>query len=41
LIQKTIGLDVPSKTMSDCVKDASGQIHEKGEVGVTGNDRRR
>ena len=46
LIQKTtteapqghmyyIGLDVHKKTISYCVKDASGQIHQEGKIGAT------
>jgi len=30
-----IGLDVHKKTISYCVKDASGQFHQKGEIGST------
>ena len=30
-----IGLDVHKKTISYCVKDASGQVHREGKVGVT------
>src|SRR5207245_11265376 len=30
-----IGLDVHKKTISYCVKDASGQIHQEGKVGAT------
>jgi hypothetical protein len=30
-----IGLDVHKKTISDCVKDVSGQIHQEGKVGAT------
>jgi hypothetical protein len=30
-----IGLDVHKKTISYCVKDASGQIHQEGQVGAT------
>ena len=30
-----IGLDVHKKTISYCVKDASGQIHRKGKIGAT------
>ena len=29
-----IGLDVHKKTISDCVKDASGQIHQEGKIGA-------
>src|SRR5512144_1879711 len=29
-----IGLDVHKKTISYCVKDASGQVHAAGELGV-------
>jgi len=28
-----IGLDVHKKTISYCVKDASGQIHREGKIG--------
>src|SRR5712691_6561721 len=30
-----IGLDVHKKTISYCVKDASGQVHQQGQVGAT------
>jgi hypothetical protein len=30
-----IGLDVHKKTISHCVKDASGQILQQGKVGAT------
>ena len=30
-----IGLDVHKKTISYCVKDASGQIHREGKIGST------
>ena len=30
-----IGLDVHKKTISDCVKDASGQVHQEGKIGAT------
>jgi transposase len=30
-----IGLDVHKKTISYCVKDASGQIHKEGKIGAT------
>jgi hypothetical protein len=30
-----IGLDVHKKTISYCIKDASGQIHGEGKVGST------
>jgi hypothetical protein len=30
-----IGLDVYKKTISYCVKDASGQVHQEGKVGAT------
>jgi transposase len=33
-----IGLDVHKKTISYCVKDASGRIHEEGKIGATRND---
>ena len=43
LIQRTIseapmyyiGLDIHEKTISYCVKDASGQIHREGKIGST------
>ena len=46
LIQKTtmeapqrqmyyVGLDVHKKTISYCVKDASGRIHQEGKIGAT------
>jgi len=30
-----IGLDVHKKTISHCVKDASGQVHQEGKIGAT------
>jgi transposase len=30
-----IGLDVYRKTISYCVKDASGQVHQEGKIGAT------
>ncbi len=30
-----IGLDVHKKTISYCVKDAAGQIHQRGKIGST------
>src|SRR5512142_2818054 len=33
-----IGLDVHKKTISYCVKDASGQIHRQGTIGATRNE---
>jgi transposase len=30
-----IGLDVHKKTISYCVKDASGRVHREGKVGAT------
>jgi transposase len=30
-----IGLDVHKKTISYCVKDASGRVHQEGQVGAT------
>jgi transposase len=30
-----IGLDVHKKTISYCVKDASGQVHQEGKAGAT------
>ena len=33
-----IGLDVHKKTISYCVKDASGQVHQEGTIGATRNE---
>ena len=33
-----IGLDVHKKTISYCVKDASGQVHRQGTIGATRNE---
>jgi transposase len=33
-----IGLDVHKKTISYCVKDASGQVHGEGRIGATRNE---
>ena len=33
-----IGLDVHKKTISYCVKDASGQVHREGKIGATRNE---
>jgi len=33
-----IGLDVHKKTISYCVKDANGRIHDEGKLGATRND---
>ena len=33
-----VGLDVHKKTISYCVKDASGQIHRQGTIGATRNE---
>jgi len=33
-----IGLDVHKKTISYCVKDARGRIHDEGKIGATRND---
>src|ERR1700722_265935 len=33
-----IALDVHKKTISYCVKDASGQVHGEGKIGATRND---
>jgi transposase len=33
-----IGLDVHKKTISYCVKDASGQVHREGTIGSTRNE---
>jgi transposase len=30
-----IGLDVHKKTISDCIKDVSGQVHQEGKIGAT------
>ena len=30
-----IGLDVHKKTISYCVKDGSGQVHQEGKIGAT------
>jgi hypothetical protein len=30
-----IGLDVHKKTISYCVKDVSGRVHQEGKVGAT------
>src|SRR5713226_834407 len=30
-----IGLDVHKKTISYCVKDARGQVHQEGKIGAT------
>ena len=30
-----IGLDVHKKTISFCVKDASGQVHQEGKIGAS------
>ena len=30
-----IGLDVHKKTISYCVKDAAGRIHQEGKIGST------
>ena len=30
-----IGLDVHKKTISNCVKDGSGQVHREGQIGAT------
>ena len=30
-----IGLDVHKKTISYCVKDSSGQVHQEGKIGAT------
>ena len=35
-----IGLDVHKKTISYCVKDAAGRVHQEGKIGSTlGPDR--
>lgn len=36
-----IGLDIPKKSISFCVKDATGQIYQQGKVAVTRRDLRR
>ena len=33
-----IGLDVHKKTISYCVKDASGHVHREGKIGATRNE---
>jgi hypothetical protein len=33
-----IGLDVHKKTISYCVKDAAGKIHQEGKIGSTRRD---
>jgi hypothetical protein len=33
-----IGLDVHKKTISYCVKDASGQVYREGTIGATRNE---
>ncbi len=33
-----IGLDVHKKTISYCVKDAAGQVHQEGKIGATRRD---
>jgi hypothetical protein len=30
-----IGLDVHKKTISFCVKDAAGHVHQEGKIGAT------
>jgi transposase len=30
-----IGLDVHKRTISYCVKDAAGRVHEEGKIGST------
>jgi hypothetical protein len=30
-----IGLDIHMKTISYCIKDAAGQVHQKGKIGAT------
>jgi len=30
-----IGLDVHKKTISYCIKDVSGQVHQEGQIGAT------
>src|SRR5215472_9423131 len=30
-----VGLDIHKKTISYCVKDASGRIHQEGKIGAT------
>jgi transposase len=34
-IMYCIGLDVHKRTISYCVKDASGQVHREGTIGAT------
>ena len=38
MIRNYIGLDVYKKTISYCVKDASGQVHQEGQIGATRRD---
>src|ERR1700681_4848869 len=33
-----VGLDVHKKTISYCIKDASGQVHREGTIGATRNE---
>jgi hypothetical protein len=33
-----IGLDVHKKTISSCVKDGAGQVHQGGKIGATRGD---
>ena len=33
-----IGLGIHKKTISYCIKDASGQVHRQGKVGATRKD---
>lgn len=33
-----IGLDVHKKTISYCVKDAAGRVHQEGKIGATRRD---
>ena len=38
MISNYIGLDVYKKTISHCVKDAGGQVHQEGQIGATRRD---
>jgi transposase len=33
-----IGLDVHKRTISYCVKDAAGRVHQEGKIGSTRRD---
>jgi len=38
VISNYTGLDVYKKTISYCVKDASGQVHREGQIGAMRRD---